>query len=483
MSRPRTDRCEAQLSPRSALRSRLLPSRAGRACPPFDGPWLLVRQGRNERRWLGDRHSPRPGRLPSVRIQPLDWSGRACSPLTVPLRFPGALLAARIALVLVRRREPFRSATPPDQQTFRDACPSPVEKTLLSDVCNNRSGSSTRSNRPTSAALQQWGRDTLDGASPTSARLSSQPVPFGGSCWLAPFSALRRARTLLTRTVGFHAKPRVEHLSHRIVRPPRKRARLTSDIPCRAGHRRSKPLRASSPREAGDGWLTPFRARPECLTPEQIGSVLPSRRPALVSPGYLPPPSALAFDGFCNRERFTSTTANIEGTQAASAEGCPFCSGLAAGPLARLSPAGFVSVQGVWPRRLHRARPPPGHAQWDYPDTELAVCSRRSPVIQPAGGAGRIGHECPSHRSPRPLAQDPGVSCEKTRLGCGFRRSRRKARSARSSAKRSAFRAPEHIRSFGNSAFRPRFSTDCCQPVEGPRTWPRRSPLPRDARQ
>jgi len=70
------------------------------------------------------------------------------------------------------------------------------------------------------------------------------------------------------------------------------------------------PPRPQTPCEVEDGCPTLFRARPECLTPEQIGSVLPSRRPALVSPGCLSPPDALAFGGLCKSRTIHEHTAN-----------------------------------------------------------------------------------------------------------------------------------------------------------------------------
>jgi len=71
--------------------------------------------------------------------------------------------------------------------------------------------------------------------------------PTRGFVRFSPFNALLRARTVLCpyrrspRETAGVAPP------YRLVRPLRRRARLTSDIPCRAGHRRSKPLRVPRP--------------------------------------------------------------------------------------------------------------------------------------------------------------------------------------------------------------------------------------------
>jgi hypothetical protein len=318
-------------------------SRTGNARPSFDGSMLLVRQGRR-------RRSPVEAIADPVPRAPLVGSCPAFRPVeSRAFPFDGSL-----ALPWHPSRNPdcprlrptagaFRAATPPDRTGASRRLPVSGGQ----DASLRRVQQSIYVREPDRIArfplpLDTGGKMRLTALFPL--RLASPRNPWPSKP-LPAFAVQRlsRARAVLH---PFRRPPR-EAASraprHRPIRPLRGRVRFASDIPCRAGHQRSKPLRVPEPlaRPETVGRRSFERGRNAQRQDKSAPSSRQGGRPWSVRVVFLPP-YALAPDGFCNRERFTSSTANRNEPEVGRPEVSLVLLAPAARPLSRLHrPASF----------------------------------------------------------------------------------------------------------------------------------------------
>lgn len=209
---------------------------------------LLVRQGRRQRSPVEAIAAPAP-RAPLVGSCP------AFRPVESRISsFDGSL-----ALPWHPSRNPdcprlrpttgaFRAATPPDRTDASRRLPVSGGQ----DASLRRVQQSIYVRAPDRIVrfplpLDTGGRTRLTALFPLRLASPRNPSPARGFSRLSPFNAFSQARTVLH---PFRRPPR-EAASraprHRPIRPLRGRVRFASDIPCRAGHRRSKPLRVPEP--------------------------------------------------------------------------------------------------------------------------------------------------------------------------------------------------------------------------------------------